>query len=80
MSASITIHPASRDLMAAVDWGYEMLFLGYEVRALRLSQGGVTITAWPSETRRSNENILKRPRYRNQIRNVRLSDEPPPAA
>lgn len=84
MSATISLHPSSRDLVAAVDWGFGMVMLGYDVRAQLLPGGDMTLTARPldktHETARTSFNTVKRPKYHHQYHAVRLWDEPPPAA
>lgn len=77
MSATVVLHPSAADLIGAVDWGWEMLLRGYDVRLQRLYGGPCTIVARPAHT---NINRVKRPRYAGQFGKARPDDLPPHAA
>lgn len=84
MSATILLHPAhpaTRKLSATTGWEQSMSAAGadaYVPHQVLADFFERLVEAHARETARTNQNIFKRPRYRNQFRGVRLSDEPPP--
>lgn len=77
------MHPATRKLSATTGWEQSVEAAGadaYVPRCVLADFVDRIIERHAKETARTNMNIFKRPRYRNQFRGVRLGDEPPPSA
>lgn len=86
MTATILLHPmhpATRKLSATTGWEQSIERCGadtYVPRQVLADFFERIVEAHARETLHTNANVFKRPKYRNQFRSVRLSDEPPPAA